>query len=294
MYQYDFSTLPPETQLDIIRNMDSKTLTRLCSTSSQYRNICSGGYDYLWRDLVFELIDPIYVYRNIEEFNMNNNTKFNTWLEAYMYISKLQINGPTLIKESEKGHLEMVNYLVKKRVNIHVMYDAALRYASSRCDKKLVQYLVEHGANIHAKNDDALTSASENGCKDVIEYLISKGAYITNVCDTAFINALSRGHFAVAEYIATQCNVNPVSFIDVIQKASSEGNLEIVVFLGDLIKSPRILDEPLVLASAYGYLNIVKYLIQKGADVHYDNDAAYKEALNNGFNDISAYLEQFM
>ncbi len=42
--------------------------------------------------------------------------------------------------------------------------------------------------------------------------------------------------------------------------------------------------------SEYGYLDVVKYLIEKGADVHADDDASVKEAYEYGHMDVVNYL----
>jgi ankyrin repeat protein len=57
--------------------------------------------------------------------------------------------------------------------------------------------------------------------------------------------------------------------------ASKEGNLELVQFV--ISKGANIHDQDdyvLRLASSYGYLEIVKYLVENGADIHADNNFA--------------------
>ena len=58
----------------------------------------------------------------------------------------------------------------------------------------------------------------------------------------------------------------------------------------------RILDEfqmpnrPLPYAASLGHLNIVKFLVENGADIHYNNDSPLTEAVNSGHLDTVKYL----
>ena len=76
---------------------------------------------------------------------------------------------------SRGGNLDIVKYLVDKGANIHFYDNAAIRYASRDGHLDVVKYLVEHGADPHADSDFALKSASRNGHLKIVKYLISLG-----------------------------------------------------------------------------------------------------------------------
>ena len=50
-------------------------------------------------------------------------------------------------------------------------------------------------------------------------------------------------------------------------------------------------DDALRWASWYGHLQIVKYLVQKGVDIHAQKDAALMWASKNGHLQVVKYLE---
>ena len=82
-----------------------------------------------------------------------------------------------LQRASEKGHLEVVKYLVEEcRANVHADNDWALRLASENGHLEVVKYLVLNGgANVHALNDDALHVAMMRGNLAIVQCLVEEG-----------------------------------------------------------------------------------------------------------------------
>ena len=75
--------------------------------------------------------------------------------------------------------------------------------------------------------------------------------------------------------------------------ASRNGHLDIVKYLvgkGANIHADD--DEALRLASHYGHLEVVKYLVEKGANIRARDDYALKYARRNGHVDVVKYLEE--
>ena len=76
-----------------------------------------------------------------------------------------------------------------------------------------------------------------------------------------------------------------------LRQAAMNGYLEIVKYLVE--KGPhfrRAQSAPLILAARNGHLNVVKFLVEKGADVHARQGQALKEASKNGHAEIVRYL----
>ena len=84
-----------------------------------------------------------------------------------------------LIKASEKGNLDIVEYLIKKEADVNAIDKnnyTALIHASLRGYLKIVKYLVENGADINIETKDGKTVsmyASEYRHTDIVEYLES-------------------------------------------------------------------------------------------------------------------------
>lgn len=73
--------------------------------------------------------------------------------------------------------------------------------------------------------------------------------------------------------------------------ATVKGNLNGVkeIFKGDVDIQAK--NSALRLAADYGYLDIVKYLVEQGADIHVKQDDAYTCAVYNGHIDVINYLK---
>ena len=110
-------------------------------------------------------------------------------------------NDRALRLASERGHLEVVKYLVEQGADIHAMNDYALRWSSLKGHLEVVKYLVENGANIHANNDHALRLASLKGYLEVVTYLVEQGANVHANNDLALRWASEEGHLEVVKYL---------------------------------------------------------------------------------------------
>lgn len=117
-----------------------------------------------------------------------------------------------LTKASEKGHSDIVEYLVENgaKINKENGHDwTALMCASMNSRFEVVKYLVEKGANINIKNDEGwtalmLASNEDEEYLDIIKYLVDNGADINiknNDGDTALILASKKEHLGIIKYL---------------------------------------------------------------------------------------------
>ena len=87
-------------------------------------------------------------------------------------INSYDDNDYVLKISAEKGHLEVVEYLVEHGVDIHTKNNQALIFASIKGHLDVVKYLVEKGADIHALNDYALKLASFHGYLEIVKFFL--------------------------------------------------------------------------------------------------------------------------
>ena len=66
------------------------------------------------------------------------------------------------------------------------------------------------------------------------------------------------------------------------------------VWIWHTYKTPKLWYHPysLLWAAYKGYLSVVRYLHENGADIHIDNEFALRWALKNGHHDIVRYLHE--
>ena len=73
-----------------------------------------------------------------------------------------QTNSSSLTDAGSSGRKEIVDWLLKKEIDIHTGSDAALMAAVNKCDFQMVSFLLNNGANIHARYDEAFHFAHIN------------------------------------------------------------------------------------------------------------------------------------
>ena len=227
MDKLNFTSLPLEMQLEVLFNTEPQDIISLCCTSRQYSNICTDEYDYLWKYIVYNLINPIYDYNNIQEFNETNYTDFNTWCELYSYIYELPVNDDILLDEVRNGSVEMVKYLLDNGVNIKSVIDEALKISSANGYLELTEYLTERGANINS----ILRYSAENGHLDIVKYAVTHGANIHIYGDLPLLLASKNGHLNVIKYLVRHgANIHVYNNL-ALTYASNNGHQDIVNYL---------------------------------------------------------------
>ncbi len=173
------------------------------------------------------------------------------------------------------GRLEILTHLVESGVDINTRYDAGntpLILASWEGHLDCVTYLVEAGADIHIRNrggHQAIHWAAEHGHLDIVKFLQASGADIHSTDNTGanlLTEACEDGHWEIVKYLLSQ-GVDIES-----ERAGRDGFT------------------PLVAAAYKGYVGIVNFLLESGADVHAGNDSPLGWACGFGQVDIAERL----
>jgi|SRR5579883_130360 len=138
-----------------------------------------------------------------------------------------------LTSAAKRGELTLVRFALGNGADIHIRSDIALVRASENGNLDVVQYLVQHGVNVDAKNR-ALAFASQNGHFDIVKYLVENGANIHAYEDTALRWASSNGHLEVVKYLV-QHGANIHAWDDwALRWARKSKHLEVVQYLESL------------------------------------------------------------
>ncbi|WP_442604125.1 ankyrin repeat domain-containing protein [Paenibacillus sp. KN14-4R] len=178
-----------------------------------------------------------------------------------------------------------------------------LALVSERLD--VVKLLVEHGVNLNVKNNPAFLLAVRYCKEDIVRYVAAQGAKLDK------LNQVRSGAYSQAYY----GNKKNIPFIHelgldikqhagaVLRTAVSDHDRETVAYLLDNgvdinYNEPNMVypyqATPLTVAARMGNLAMVKYLVERGADVtlaEKDGERPYTIAVSNKHTELTDYLK---
>ena len=183
-----------------------------------------------------------------------------------------------IIIACEKGNEEMFNLLIENNADINEKSSwgaSALIYASEKGNINIMQYLIDNGIDVNGKADD-------NGDTPLLWAVTGKNPYEASkllIENGADVNATNDGGVAPATILAG-------SVPKVVKLLKDNG--------ADLDTKFANGDPPIAIAASVGNLEIVKALVENGADVnYYPNDMNYTaiyHAIDQGSYEVAEYL----
>ncbi|XP_037909760.1 ankyrin repeat and KH domain-containing protein mask isoform X3 [Hermetia illucens] len=179
-----------------------------------------------------------------------------------------------LMEASMDGHVEVARLLLDSGAQVNMptdSFESPLTLAACGGHVELATLLIERGANIEEVNDEGYTplmEAAREGHEDMVALLLSKGANINATTEetqeTALTLACCGGFMEVAEFLIKQ-----------------GADLELGA------------STPLMEAAQEGHTDLVRYLLENGANVHAQTqtgDTALTHACENGHTDAAEVL----
>ena len=154
---------------------------------------------------------------------------------------------------------------------VEMFHERAVHLAAEHGHKDVVRVLLEHGASVNCATDDGITPlmyAAQKGHMQIIELMMTYGG------DLAISDEF---YWLPVHYAAKAGHTNVVKFI-----AEADGNL-----------SARTYPDGDTLLHLATRVEVVQYLVEKGADIHARNNKAktpLHSAAENGQSDIISYL----
>ncbi|WP_173425793.1 ankyrin repeat domain-containing protein [Brachyspira hyodysenteriae] len=178
----------------------------------------------------------------------------------------------------ENGNEEMFNLLVENNADINEKSSwgaSALIYASEKGNINIMQYLIDNGIDVNGKADD-------NGDTPLLWAVTGENPYEASkllIENGADVNATNNSGVAPATILAG-------SVPEVVKLLKDNGADLDTKFADD--------DPPIAIAASVGNLEIVKALVENGADVnYYPNDMNYTaiyHAIDQGCYEVAEYL----
>lgn len=150
-----------------------------------------------------------------------------------------------------------------------------------------IKELLENGASLGL----GLVNAAYHGYIEIVEHILKiKYRGKEDEVHRAFTGACREGHIEIARLIINygfKCNFsNP----DPIYYACSNNHFEVVKYLVKIGFKPKYYDGSFIAACCYGYLDIVKFLVENGAEISCRDDEPLREAVDNKKLNVVKYL----
>jgi len=181
-----------------------------------------------------------------------------------------------LVTFVKNGDIYKVRELVEKNMKNDI--DKAFFFAIDLNNILIVKYLYKNGADI--KKDDYITIAAFNGNLKILQFLVENGANMENIND-AFISAIRERHFSVVKYLF---EIGASITEEAISYSASDGYKKIIHFLIENGGNKNV-----ALINSLD-IETIKYLIENGADIHYDNENIFLRCAIRGNLEMMKYL----
>lgn len=242
--------------------------------------------------------------------------RLKIYLSIFCFLLSIQkLNGVVrseLEEAFKKNDRNKIEYILEKTELEKEELNKVLIWAIDNNNTNIIKLAINKGADVNIKNKDgntALIIAASDGSLFLVELLLSKGANINDKNikgDTALHISCQKFYKDIVKILLdNKADVN---------KANNAGNTPLLVVVSQEMKWPleqEIIDmllgkgvdvnqvntrngsTALIIATRKGYFNVVRHLINKGADVHKkDNDGntALIEAAKKGSTGIVELL----
>lgn len=211
-------------------------------------------------------------------------------LERYEKILSMDYAMATAAKF---GKLNIVNYLLEQG---YTNYNIGLQNAAETANREIMDMMITLGATNFCT---ALYHAASGGHYDIVMEMVNK---ITRVYDvnSAMINAARSGNIPLTDYFISN---GADMFRGAIVTAAQQGDLDMINFLvmrGNLMNSETITTRTLLTAVRFGHLKVLKHFFSYAPSEYY-NDYLLEAAkygyldiveflINNGANDIEGAM----
>ena len=184
-------------------------------------------------------------------------------------------------------------------IHLNYVINDLIDESKNESKKKTVKQLIDEFVLPSYDIDYVLTWACSYNTLDIVQYIIDKyeekGVMTTTYYFKLLSVACGSRKFHMVKYFVQQYSDHYTkNHINIaLHRASSGGNLDIVKYLIGLGANIHSYSESALGTSAYhGHLDVVKYLVDHGADIHVDDKYPLRWSVFMEKPDVTKYLIQ--
>jgi ankyrin repeat protein len=246
---------------------------------------------------------------------VSNNIEVQAVLHAYNALQGDLVNiisKEALLQAVKAGNYEFVNIAIKNKKDIEIkdhVGSTLLIHAAESGYVNIVELLIKSGANLNTQNDfgkTALMAAVDEGQLETASVLIKNKADLEvkdKYMETALSIACEWGYFAIAKILVenkADVNIKDEYNETLLDRALQQNYNKISILLAKSIKEfdkPGTIGfTPLMHASWNGLLELSQLLIERGANINFQDKSEHESALylasSEGHLDIVKLLVQ--
>ncbi|WP_020004698.1 ankyrin repeat domain-containing protein [Brachyspira innocens] len=213
----------------------------------------------------------------------NNNLDM---LKILLQSGDIDLESSLIPDAIEENNIEMVKYLISigQDVNAQIFADGGwinspMKVAAQNGNIEIAKLLIDEGANLNS-SDDYIYNAIDYGNYDIAKLLIDNDVFNLNTNTTreeAIELAKKQKYYEIEKLLSSE-DSNNIAGYDELMNAVSKGDMKA---LEKLIKDDTDLNKqydkitPLNLASARNDKEMVKFLVEKGADINLEDGYGY-------------------
>jgi ankyrin repeat protein len=237
-------------------------------------------------DVPYEINEKIFMY--LDTTTIHKIGKKN--LSEYIWDRK---RHETIQNAAKDGNIIGLKYIIKTRKMIltHKDYNKALHISITNGYLKIAKCLInEHGAEIYVNMDSILVWCVTHNHKSMVEYLIKEHGADINTYKNGILAWCSKNiHLDIASYLA--------QVYDAVYDDSEISNFVIDEHIAYIDYTIKAHSTDILGFDAYrtrnGHLNVVMYLIDRGADFHVNNNEALLQSAQNGHLNVVNHLVEW-
>ena len=213
----------------------------------------------------------------------NNNLDM---LKILVQSGDIDLKSSLIPDAIEENNIEMVKYLISigQDVNAQIFADGGwinspMKVAAQNGNIEIAKLLIDEGANLNS-SDDYIYNAIDYGNYDIAKLLIDNDVFNlnTNTTKEQAIELAKKQKYYEIEKLLSSEDSNNIDGYDELMNAVSKGDMKA---LEKLIKDDTDLNKqydnitPLNLAAARNDKEMVKFLVEKGADINLEDGYGY-------------------